>query len=77
VIRNAEGDIISGKLEVLNRWKEYFSELLNEYIEENTQECKEMCTAHQSISAPSMEEVLHAIGKLRNSNAPGPDHLNY
>jgi len=36
MIRNTEGEIISGKQEVLNRWKEYFTELLNEDTEENT-----------------------------------------
>jgi len=36
MIRNAEGEIISGKQEVFNRWKEYFTELLNEDTEENT-----------------------------------------
>jgi hypothetical protein len=36
MIRNAKGEIISGKQEVLNRWKEYFTELLNEGTEENT-----------------------------------------
>jgi hypothetical protein len=36
MIRKAEGEIISGKQEVLNRWKEYFTELLNEDTEENT-----------------------------------------
>jgi hypothetical protein len=75
MIRNAESEIISGKQEVLNRWKEYFTELLNEDTEENTQECEEIHKAFQLISTPSEEEVLRAIDKLRNNKAPGPDMI--
>lgn len=71
--RNAGREINSGKQNVFNRWREDFSKLLHEDTEENTQECKEIFTAHQLIGCRSKEEVLQTVDKLRNSKASGPD----
>jgi hypothetical protein len=59
--RNTEVVIISGKYEVFNRWKEYFSELHNEDMEGNMQECKGVHISHQLVSCPRKGEVLQPI----------------
>lgn len=57
MIRNAESETIDGKQGVLNRWKKYFNELLNE-DKEKTPECDKIYTACQLISPTSKEKAL-------------------
>jgi sorting nexin-29 len=87
--RKPNGEITNNKGEILERWKEYFKELLDgREEEEQTQEE----TEGQSIPSvehsenlenevkeqrePSIEDVKQAIKRINNNRALGPDNIN-
>lgn len=74
--RDKEGNIISKKEDILERWAENFEEKLNEgnmrEEESNTILNNE---DEREKEPPSLEEVQRAINKLKNNKAPGADHL--
>ena len=77
-IRDKKGHILHAKPERLDRWKEYFEELLNVETEVSEDrigliarvtECKDLG------NPPSYEETLAAISTLNMGKAPGPDGI--
>ena len=80
--RNKEGEILTGKRAVLDRWKEHFETLLNEGNEQdaNISELRSKeseTTAHEDTEEqpPTLLEVESAILKQRNNRSPGPDNI--
>lgn len=73
-IKNTDGKTLFNKEEILNRWKEYFSNLLNV---ENNNTIEEVVTdtAEIYIPEPTQEEVRNAIRKLKNNKAVGNDNI--
>ncbi|KAJ8921261.1 hypothetical protein NQ315_013733 [Exocentrus adspersus] len=75
--KDKDGKIIAGDDEVLERWKEYFKQLLNG-DEINAQEIEEITVYGEEgkvLPAPSREEIKEIISKLKNSKSPGSDNL--
>lgn len=82
--RDKEGNFIGGEEQVLDRWAEYFSELLNvttgrEDLDENETEgdqpWQNSSQEERPVPTPTMEEVRKAIKSLRNNKAPGNDNI--
>jgi hypothetical protein len=74
--RNAGGEILTDRNDVINSWKEYFQVLY-----EGTQEMEGLpeqlpIRDPNGEKRPPTTEVLQAIEKLKNNRAPGPDGLN-
>ena len=77
-VKDKDGEIISGKEEILNRWREHFSEVLNrtdpdQPITEDDigeAEIEEISTEHVSE-----REVEDAVKKLKNGKAAGIDSI--
>lgn len=70
--RNKEGQILGDPQAQLDRWAEYFDELLNGTEEVtglggNTLECSES----EEIEEPSEREVIEVINKLKNNKSGG------
>jgi hypothetical protein len=57
---------------VLNRWKKYFSQLLNVHNVSDVRQI-EVHTAEPLVSGPSRPEVEIAIAKLKKYKSPGSD----
>jgi len=80
-IRDRQGKILTDKKEIRKRWSEYCSELYSEQPEQEItkREIEEL----RKISPPGtdrepdilLEEVEHAIKKLRNNKSPGHDNI--
>lgn len=71
--KNKEGNLISNEEEVVERWKEYFDELLNEGaegMEEGSQQ-DEIETLKEEIEQPTKEEIYNIIETLKNNKSPG------
>jgi hypothetical protein len=70
---------LGGKEEILGRWVEHFSELLNEAATngENVAETDEIGepVTNDDQPSPSLEEVREAIGRLKNWKAAGSDEM--
>jgi hypothetical protein len=63
---------------VINRWKEYFQDLYEGTQDtEGLPEWLPIREPNGEDDGPTItEEVLHAIKKLKNNRAPGPNGLN-
>jgi len=76
VCKSKNGDIITEKSDILNRWKDHFHELLNSMGQDKgpsiMQDYKD---TNEEDSAPTVEEVEVAVQKLKNYKAPGTDNI--
>jgi len=71
VCKSKNGDIITEKGDILNRWKDNFHELLNSTEQDKgpsiMQDYKD---TNEEDSSPTVEEVEVAVQKLKNYKAP-------
>lgn len=72
-IKNKDGHVLTQKTEVVDRWKEYFSDLLNGEEMDQEENREEYQCAEPYIEEPSKEEVEEAIKDLKNNKAAGED----
>lgn len=71
ICRNKERAMVAGKKNVLNRWREYFDQLLNPNPAQNRDQPNEPMTEEEdTMDPPSMEQVRRVIGRLKNNKAP-------
>ncbi|XP_073986277.1 uncharacterized protein [Rhodnius prolixus] len=72
-IESAEGRLMAGKEEVINRWMEYFQEVLNSQgglvLEE------EDIALDDDAEPPSMEDFDNVVETLKANKAPGEDSI--
>ncbi|XP_071652474.1 uncharacterized protein [Temnothorax longispinosus] len=75
--KDKNGKLIGEEKKVLERWAEYFAELLN--VQERSEENEENEEVHMKvdpeITMPLLEEVEEAVKRQRNGRAPGEDQL--
>jgi hypothetical protein len=68
-VKDEKGDLLADSHNILNRWKNYFSLLLNVHrISDVTQ--IEIHTAEPSAPIPSSLEIENAIAKLKRYKSP-------
>ena len=79
-VRDGNGDIITEKKRIMERWKQHFDELLNREDPNNTEETfneieqseKRYETDDESVDDDiSIEEVERAVKQMRKNKAPG------
>ncbi|KAJ4433902.1 hypothetical protein ANN_16215 [Periplaneta americana] len=76
VIKNENGDLFADAHSILNRWKNYFGQLLNIHRpNRNDRDEIEIQTAEPFISEPTLSEVEIAIENLKNYKSPGIDQI--
>jgi hypothetical protein len=68
------GDLLVEPHKILNRWKNYFSQLLNVHGAGGVRHT-EMHIAEPFVPEPSASEVEVAIGKLQRYKSPGVDEI--
>jgi len=75
--RDKEGNMLADRTVVLNRWAEYFSNLLNKDIEDGSEGSQrkgvENINGEDIIPEPTLEEVEKEIKMAKNNKAPGMD----
>jgi hypothetical protein len=73
-VNDENGDLLADSHNILNRWKSYFSELLNVH---NTSDVRqiEVHMAQQLVPGPSHLEVEIDIAKLKKYDLPGSDQI--
>ncbi|PNF36727.1 hypothetical protein B7P43_G12357 [Cryptotermes secundus] len=74
--RDKEGTILSSDEEILERWPQYFEELLNGNVSEQVEGMpidRTQGNFETEEPAPTIKDVEQAIKKLKNNKAPGMD----
>ena len=75
-VRSISGELLRNQDEILNRWKEHFSTLLNETSDCDPSILEDLPLIpvdEQLWSFPEREEVVNIIESLKNNKTPGPD----
>jgi hypothetical protein len=72
--KDERGDLLADPHKIVNRWKNYFCQLLNVHGAGGVRQT-EMHTAEPSVPQPCASEVEVAIGKLKRYKSPGVDHI--
>jgi hypothetical protein len=73
-VNRGNPDLYADSHNNVNRWKNYFSQLLNEHVSEGRQ--TEMHTAEPLVPGPNRPEVETAIAELKKRrSSPGSDQI--
>ncbi|KAJ4449477.1 hypothetical protein ANN_00876 [Periplaneta americana] len=76
VIKDENGDLLADSPSILNRWKNYFAQLLNVHRpNRNDRDEIEIQTAEPFIPEPTLPEVEIAIEDLKKYKSPGIDQI--
>ncbi|KAJ4452301.1 hypothetical protein ANN_03821 [Periplaneta americana] len=76
VIKDENGDLLADSPSILNRWKNYFSQLLNvRRLNRNDRDEIEIQTAEPFIPEPTLSEVEIAIENLKKYKSLGIDQI--
>jgi hypothetical protein len=76
--RDKEGNLIGEEVEIRDRWKEYFEELLNMKStgsEGEEEELERYTNVEPEVERPTIQELIDAIKYLKNNKAPGEDAI--
>jgi hypothetical protein len=73
-VKHENGDLLAESHNILNRWKNYFSHLLNVHNVSDVRQI-EVHTVERLVPGPSHLEVEIAIAKLEKYKSPGSDQI--
>jgi len=73
LVKDKNGDLLADSHNILNRWKNYFCQLLNIHVKDVRQ--MEMHTAEPVVPEPSFFEVPITTEKLKRYISPGIDQI--
>ncbi|PNF40027.1 hypothetical protein B7P43_G12320, partial [Cryptotermes secundus] len=74
LVKDENGDLLADSHNILNRWRNYYSQLLNVHRVSDVRQT-EIDTAEPLIPNPSPFEVENAIAKLKRYKSPGSDQI--
>jgi hypothetical protein len=74
LMKDENGDQLTDSLNILNRWKNYFSQLLNVHNVSDVRQI-EVHTAEPLVPGPIHLEVEIAIAKLKKYKSPGSGQI--
>jgi hypothetical protein len=74
IIKNGNGNLLADPQNVLNRWKNFFNQVLNICGVHNVRQMN-ICTAKPLAPEPSLVKVEIAVGKLKSYKSPGTDQI--
>jgi hypothetical protein len=75
LVKDENDDLLAESHNILNRWKNYFSQLLNLHNVSDVRQI-EVHTAEQLVPGASHLEVEIAIAKLKKYTSPGNDEIS-
>jgi hypothetical protein len=74
IVKDENGDLLAESRNILNRWKNYFSQLLNVHNDSDVRQI-EVYTSEPLVPGPCRLESEVAIAKLKRDNWPGSDEM--
>jgi hypothetical protein len=75
LVTNERSDLLADPHKILNRWKNYFCQLLNVNGAGGVRQT-EMHTARPFVPQPTVSEGEVAVGKLKRYKSPGVDRIS-
>jgi hypothetical protein len=72
LVKDEIGNLFADSNNILNRWKNYYSHLLNVH---SVSDVRQIHTAEPLVPGPSHLEVEIAIAKLKKYKLPGSDQI--
>jgi endonuclease/exonuclease/phosphatase family metal-dependent hydrolase len=76
ICKDKDGNILSEKKQILERWQQYFKDLLNPRIEEmNSIKTDESSKNNPELEEPTYEETNEIIKNMKSNKAAGPDAI--
>jgi hypothetical protein len=73
-VKDENGDLLADPYNILNRWKNYVSQLFNVHNVSYVRQI-EIHTAEPLVPGPSRLEVEIAIAKMKRYKSPGSDQI--
>jgi hypothetical protein len=74
IIKDQNGNLLADPSNVLNKWKNFFNQVLNVRGFHNVRQM-DIQTAEPLVPEPNLVEVEIAIGKLKSYKSPGTDQI--
>jgi hypothetical protein len=74
-VKDENGDLLSDSHNILNKWKKYFSQLMNVHRVSDVRQI-EIDTAEPLVPDPSFFEVEIAIAKMKRYKSPGSNQIS-
>ncbi|KAK2897556.1 hypothetical protein Q8A73_013936 [Channa argus] len=74
VIKDKDGNVLTGARSVMGRSKEYFEELMNEK-NERERRVEEVTVVEQEVAKISKSEVRRTLKRMKSGKAVGPDDI--
>jgi hypothetical protein len=74
MIKEENGNLIADPQNVLNRWKNFFNQVLNVHAFYDVRQM-DIHMAEPLVTKPGLVEVEIAIGKLKSYKSPGTDQI--
>jgi prolipoprotein diacylglyceryltransferase len=74
IIKEENGNLLADPQSVLNRWKNFFNQVLNVHAVHDVRQM-DIHTAEPLVPEPSLVNVEIAIGKLKSYKSPGTDQI--
>jgi hypothetical protein len=74
IIKDENGNLIADPQNVLNRWKDFFNQVLNVHEVHDVRQM-DIHTAEPLVPEPSLVKVEIAIGKLKSYKSPRTDQI--
>jgi hypothetical protein len=74
MIKYENGNLLADPQNVLNRWKNFFNQVLNVHGVHNVRQM-DIHMAEPLVPEPSLVEVEIGIGKLKSYKSPGTDNI--
>jgi hypothetical protein len=74
IIKDENGNLLPDPHGVLNRWKNFFNQVLNVYGIHDVRQMN-IQTAEALVPEPSLVEVETPVGKLKRYKSPGTDQI--
>jgi hypothetical protein len=74
MVKDKRGNLLADHHKILNRWKNYFSQMLIVYRVDGVRQT-EMHTAKPFVPHPSASEIEAAIGNRKRYKSPGVDQI--
>ena len=74
--KDNNGAIISEKILVLEKWKQYFNKILNfetQQVKSSTKAPTQDNNDEEEMEIPTYKEINTIITKLKGNKSPGPD----